>query len=179
MRTFVAEAAFYGKSSALAAAMIAELRRFSGGAEVALYLAGKKGAYVLDDGGVAGIAASVDGDDKTFVALRAGNTAQNMPDGGLALPLMPRRDPGRHCLRRRQAFGGSLAAGRAPGSGLGGASVQPRPPRPQDGASGSPGGKKPAARIRPGGAVETGDESGPADLISVATVRTILYRASI
>lgn len=71
LRRFVHEARFILRTDALRVATLAEFKRFSGGAAVALYLEGD-GAFTTE-GDAAPFPAALDADDPLLVALRARN----------------------------------------------------------------------------------------------------------
>ena len=83
LRRFVKQAAFIGKAEALRAAFLAELKRFSGGADVALYLA--DGADFASD------KTRIDGDDAAVVAMKADHAPVEAADH-LDLPMIHRAE---------------------------------------------------------------------------------------
>ena len=94
LRRFVKEAAFIGSKAALGKAMVAEWRRFSGGASCALFLASEGRDFALFQG--AKLEAHIDGDDPLILALRAHGEAVELSDtrsllpAALALPMRHR-----------------------------------------------------------------------------------------
>lgn len=88
LRTFVAEASFIHKSSVLTDAFVAELTRFSGGADCRLFVADGSHGFVQ-----AGAleAAAMDGDDPLVVKLRATREVVET-DTLLVLPMIHRAE---------------------------------------------------------------------------------------
>ena len=95
LRRFVKEASFIDTTEALAAAVVAELNRFSRGAECALFAVDGH-CYRRTDGAIRGIDVVIDGDDPVAVTMRAdtvpvavGETRSGLP-AVLALPMAHR-----------------------------------------------------------------------------------------
>ena len=95
LRQFVREARFILRTDALRVATLAEFKRFSGGAAVALYLEGD-GAFTTE-GDAAPFPAALDADDPLLVALRARNKpldprehARSRLTAALVLPMHDR-----------------------------------------------------------------------------------------
>lgn len=84
LKRFVADAAHITRPDALKAALIAELRRFTGGSTVALYLPEGAAAFARG-GGDAALPAALDVDDPVLVRLRA--TGQRLDPSDLGSPL--------------------------------------------------------------------------------------------
>lgn len=84
LKRFVADAAHVKRPEALKAALIAELRRFTGGTAVALYLPEGAAAFARR-GGDAALPAALDVDDPVLVRLRA--TGQRLDPSDLGSPL--------------------------------------------------------------------------------------------
>ena len=97
LRQFGKLSAFIGKPEALATATIAACRRFCGGAEAALYIREGDG-YVCTEGGLAGVARHIDGDETAAVAMRHDRAALELADtdseivAALALPMFHRAE---------------------------------------------------------------------------------------
>ncbi|GAA0647453.1 PDZ domain-containing protein [Brevundimonas lenta] len=94
LRRFLKDSAFMGRAETLRTAAVAEIRRFSGGAETALYGIEPTGA-VLNEGGLRGGVAKLDLDDPALVRLRADREPiQDETAAGLGavliLPMMQR-----------------------------------------------------------------------------------------
>lgn len=89
LRTFVAEASFVRKSAVLTEAFVAELKRFSGGAECRLFVADGAERFALANGGED--AATMDGDDPLVVKMRATREAVET-DSLLVLPMIHRAE---------------------------------------------------------------------------------------
>lgn len=70
LKRFVRDASYITRADALRTAAVAEFRRFSGGSEVALYSLGAADA-VLREGGISGLAATLDVDEPALVRLRS------------------------------------------------------------------------------------------------------------
>ena len=89
LRSSVTEGAFIGKRTALLKAMGQALVRFTGGAEVAIYLC--QGVdFVRVEGHLSEIAPRLDGDQSYLVTLRATRKLLELPSGTLALPMIQR-----------------------------------------------------------------------------------------
>ncbi len=86
LRRFVREASFILRREPLITAYAAALRAFCEGAEVALYLADRDGAFRLAEGGLDGQPAVLDADASFMVTLRA-NRAAFEPGTAIALVL--------------------------------------------------------------------------------------------
>jgi hypothetical protein len=89
LRRSVAEGAFIGKRSALLKALGQALVRFSGGAEMAIYLA-QGGEFIRKEGHLKEMDTRLDADEPTLVTLRATHQPLELPSGTLALPMMQR-----------------------------------------------------------------------------------------
>ncbi len=103
LRKFVTEAGFILQRPALLKGLVKALKRFSGGAEVAVYLPGDGNDYVLAEGAFSAIGQRLDGDDETLVSLRAARLPQETKEGTLALPMT-----------HRNALSGMVAVGQKP-----------------------------------------------------------------
>lgn len=98
LNRFVSEAGFVTKPEGLTSALVAELRRFSGGALVALYMHAEDGNYRLVEGTSPEGVGDIDADDPALVALRARRNSIQPDDVGsrlsakLALPMINRNN---------------------------------------------------------------------------------------
>jgi hypothetical protein len=98
LRRFMREASFVQKGDVLARDFAAALRRFTSGAEIAIYLRGESSGYDLAEGVLAGVAASIDADEPTLVAMRADKAAVDVDasrsslKATLALPMINRHE---------------------------------------------------------------------------------------
>jgi hypothetical protein len=94
LRRFVTAAGHFDRTEVLCSAFAEELRRFSGGAGVAVYRRDRSGAYALQCGTLPGTVAHLRTDDLAFALMRAERgpvrltgTQTSLP-GALALPML-------------------------------------------------------------------------------------------
>ena len=96
MRRFVAQSSYFTQTTPLIGAFMAELQRFSGGAECAIYLK-EEGGYVRTAGSAKVAPKRIDGNDPVLVEIRTDRRRVDM-DGhprlpaGLALPMVHRAE---------------------------------------------------------------------------------------
>lgn len=97
LRQFVHRASFIGKQDALAAASVAAISQFAGGADCAIYLASGDG-YARLKGSLPGLGRRIDGDEAAVVAMRAKlvplepEVAHSALPAALALPMSHRAE---------------------------------------------------------------------------------------
>jgi len=98
LKRFVREADFIGKNETLSKAFVAELSRFGGGADCALYMLKSGCGYRLAEGALAEGPEAIDADDPALVSLRANRAPIEIDETGsslpaaLALPMVHRDD---------------------------------------------------------------------------------------
>jgi len=86
LRRFVREAPFVTRSDTLTHGFVEALRRFTDGAEAAVYLVDEEGAVQRVNGAASGVGETIDLDDPALVALRTEHKAMRLEDTDSSLP---------------------------------------------------------------------------------------------